>query len=682
MILKNGKRIDGCSDTLPIGTVQPFLGLTPPKGYLVCQGQAVNKITYSELYKICGDTFGQSTETEFYLPDLRGKTIAGYNENDIAMNTIGKLLGETTHKHSTGNHTLTIAEIPAHKHNFQSIAGSSGGDLGDYTMEYLLEEGSAYPGRAGVATSGDWGSYGTLWITETGGSQAHNHGDTGETPNYQPTIVMNWIVKAVMTVPIQSSLVTAYTDSSTDVYSCDYVNEAIRVGLGDNVPAGSIVDFNGEEIPEGWEIAPEYASAYIGTSQPTEEQDLWIETSKNLFNKKAVSVGYLTENGMLFNDSDAYKTSDFIKIKPNTTYHKTQTDTVRLKFYNSNRQRLTNNYSDVDNASEDISFVSPNNAYYMRVSLANQYLDTLQIEEGDKATTYTAYQLNNMRLKDTLEQYNIFVPNSVHIGSEAPVNGENIWIKKATNMLDMGALNPGYIALDGGVSGQTGDEEMRTDYIAVKPNTVYTFKIVETIGTKSPWLSIAEYNINKTFLGRPTERDVYPQSITITTSPDTHYVILNARNLNTASDAFFTEGGSLLDLVYVNQGGQYILISDIIEEGENGHGSWVKYRDGRMECRAAVRLSAADSVFSQAYGSVFYNGRYTGWAYPVPFKTAPVVIGTAYFQGGLGGYGLASSPTETYVDGYLYYTQEYDFSAGGTLSGRVGVDFVAIGRWK
>lgn len=284
MILKNGKRIDGCSDTLPIGTVQPFLGLTPPKGYLLCQGQAVNKITYSELYEICGDTFGQSTETEFYLPDLRGKTIAGYNESDISMNTIGKLLGQKTHVHTTGNHTLTVDEMPAHKHNFRSIPGSSGGDLGDYTLEYLLEEGDAYPGHPGVATSGDWGSYGTLWITETGGSQAHNHGDTGEASNYQPTIVMNWIVKAVMTVPIQSSLVTAYTDSSTDVYTCDYVNEAIRTGLGDNVPAGTIVDYDGEEIPDGWELADEYASVYIGPDEPVDSQDVWITSSDNLVN--------------------------------------------------------------------------------------------------------------------------------------------------------------------------------------------------------------------------------------------------------------------------------------------------------------------------------------------------------------------------------------------------------------
>ena len=127
MILQNGKRIDGCSDTVPVGTLQPYLGLVPPKGYLVCQGQLVSKITYSKLYEICGDTFGTSTETHFYLPDLRGKTLAGYDENDTTMNTIGKLLGNKTHAHTTGNHTLTIAEMPGHNHSIKKQVDNNSG---------------------------------------------------------------------------------------------------------------------------------------------------------------------------------------------------------------------------------------------------------------------------------------------------------------------------------------------------------------------------------------------------------------------------------------------------------------------------------------------------------------------------------------------------------------------------
>lgn len=215
MILQNGKRIDGCSDTVPVGTLQPYLGLVPPKGYLVCQGQLVSKITYSKLYEICGDTFGTSTETHFYLPDLRGKTLAGYDENDSAMNTIGKLLGQKTHTHtsaahthtiaghvhSTGNHTLTVAEMPSHTHAVQTVTEVSSGA---YAGRYMTGKTSADPNLVSNPPA------------NTGGGGAHNHGNTGSTAltsdsttpgatgsntNYQPTITVNWIVKAVMLIP-------------------------------------------------------------------------------------------------------------------------------------------------------------------------------------------------------------------------------------------------------------------------------------------------------------------------------------------------------------------------------------------------------------------------------------------------------------------------------------------------
>lgn len=199
MILQNGKRIDGCSDTVPVGTLQPYLGLVPPKGYLVCQGQLVSKITYSKLYEVCGDTFGASTDTHFYLPDLRGKTLAGYDENDTAMNTIGKLLGQKTHIHTTGNHTLTVAEMPKHEHSVYADAWAGKLAVKMTQREQTSADGNTYDvADFGHDTSSQTGP---LYATATGSSQAHNHGDTGSNTNYQPTITVNWIVKAVMLIP-------------------------------------------------------------------------------------------------------------------------------------------------------------------------------------------------------------------------------------------------------------------------------------------------------------------------------------------------------------------------------------------------------------------------------------------------------------------------------------------------
>lgn len=223
MILQNGKRIDGCSDTVPVGTLQPYLGLVPPKGYLVCQGQLVSKITYSKLYEICGDTFGTSTDTHFYLPDLRGKTLAGYDENDTTMNTIGKLLGQKNHVHTTGNHTLTANEMPSHYHTTRTYSTN-------YNQGVTIPENRTYAVSFNT-DAGNWAWSGSTAIANAelcngattdlvGGSQAHNHGDTGSNTNYQPTITVNWIVKAVMLIPDYIIVEdTLNSDSAVDALS-------------------------------------------------------------------------------------------------------------------------------------------------------------------------------------------------------------------------------------------------------------------------------------------------------------------------------------------------------------------------------------------------------------------------------------------------------------------------------
>lgn len=192
MIIKNGKRLDGfCVDSLPIGTLQPYLGLKAPNGYLICDGSLISKTVYPDLYAICGSLFGTETDTHFYLPDLRGKTIAGYNENNTSMNTIGKLLGEEAHRHISPTSWMQYQDT--YWHGFTN-------DLDYTTRELKTFYGSEVTQK------------GTVPSTATNLLNYY----TDEQSSYQPTMVANWIVKAKMITPVTAYVENSLTSTNTE----------------------------------------------------------------------------------------------------------------------------------------------------------------------------------------------------------------------------------------------------------------------------------------------------------------------------------------------------------------------------------------------------------------------------------------------------------------------------------
>lgn len=60
------------------GVIVPFAGITPPPGFLMCDGSAISRTGYSALFSVIGTTWGAGDgSTTFNLPDLRGSTIIG-----------------------------------------------------------------------------------------------------------------------------------------------------------------------------------------------------------------------------------------------------------------------------------------------------------------------------------------------------------------------------------------------------------------------------------------------------------------------------------------------------------------------------------------------------------------------------------------------------------------------------
>lgn len=65
-------------DTTPVGTVIAFAGNTIPAHYLLCDGSAVSRTTYSELFSVIGLIYGVGNgTTTFNLPNLTDRVIQG-----------------------------------------------------------------------------------------------------------------------------------------------------------------------------------------------------------------------------------------------------------------------------------------------------------------------------------------------------------------------------------------------------------------------------------------------------------------------------------------------------------------------------------------------------------------------------------------------------------------------------
>ena len=105
---------------------------------------------------------------------VKGRFLLGADTSYKVKNTGGN----SSHNHSTGNHTLTINEIPAHNHPIKAGYGD---------MDNLAPDSYRYQ-YWGHYDNG-W-KYGDLGTGNTGGNQAHNHGNTGSSSNMPPYFVV------------------------------------------------------------------------------------------------------------------------------------------------------------------------------------------------------------------------------------------------------------------------------------------------------------------------------------------------------------------------------------------------------------------------------------------------------------------------------------------------------------
>jgi microcystin-dependent protein len=202
--------LGGTVGAVPVGSVTAYAGSTAPSGWLLCFGQAVDRTAYAQLFGVISTTYGTGDgSSTFNLPDLRGRVPAG--KDDMGGSAASRLTsttitsGAATLGNSGGaqTHTMTTSEMPshthtqnAHTHTQDAHSHGPGNETHFVTVSTQTVGGIAgsgvyqapYNKASTTANTTATNQNTTATNQNTGGGGAHN--------NVQPTLILNYIIKA------------------------------------------------------------------------------------------------------------------------------------------------------------------------------------------------------------------------------------------------------------------------------------------------------------------------------------------------------------------------------------------------------------------------------------------------------------------------------------------------------
>jgi microcystin-dependent protein len=107
--------VGAASNFMPAGAVQLFAMNAVPTGWLECNGAAISRTTYANLFAVIGTTYGAGDGSiTFNIPDLRGEFVRGF-DNGRGIDpgrALGSNQGQANQAH---NHSVSVSN-PSHAH--------------------------------------------------------------------------------------------------------------------------------------------------------------------------------------------------------------------------------------------------------------------------------------------------------------------------------------------------------------------------------------------------------------------------------------------------------------------------------------------------------------------------------------------------------------------------------------
>ena len=142
----NGRIKDETGFVMPVGSILSYGGTAAPSGWLMCDGSAVSRTTYTDLFTVLSTAYGEGDgSTTFNLPNLRGRFLRGVdsgtgNDPDAASRTASATGGNTGD--NVGSYQADAFQ--GHKHSILWAGGGDGMGLIKLQYTYATQYGNTY----------------------------------------------------------------------------------------------------------------------------------------------------------------------------------------------------------------------------------------------------------------------------------------------------------------------------------------------------------------------------------------------------------------------------------------------------------------------------------------------------------------------------------------------------------
>lgn len=152
--------LGGGNGSNEVGEIRMWTSATAPDKWMICDGTAVSRTTYADLFGVIGSTYGGGDgSTTFAIPNFKGRSPLGAGESAATghtNHTLGQMAGEE-------KHTLSVAELAQHNH--------SASTSGKYSKS--ASSGSSTNRVDGSGSSSTTGPY-TTTVNNNGSNTSHN----------------------------------------------------------------------------------------------------------------------------------------------------------------------------------------------------------------------------------------------------------------------------------------------------------------------------------------------------------------------------------------------------------------------------------------------------------------------------------------------------------------------------